>query len=93
MLQWLVCSLIEDLFEFDIVKVDKDEFIFQEDAVMENMSLEDLADELPDHQPRYVILSYEYKHDDGRVSYPLIFFYWSPISRFHKFIFFNHHSG
>ncbi|XP_064403484.1 glia maturation factor beta-like [Halichondria panicea] len=41
-------------------------------------SVDDLVQELPTHLPRYVAYSYCYKHDDGRVSYPLCFFFVSP---------------
>lgn len=37
-------------------------------------------EELPGHQPRYVVLSYKMVHDedDGRVSYPLCFIFITP---------------
>ena len=44
----------------------------------QDISLEDLAEQLPAHQPRYVAYSYCYTHDDGRVSYPLCFIFISP---------------
>ncbi|KAG8709142.1 hypothetical protein FRC09_000843 [Ceratobasidium sp. 395] len=44
----------------------------------DNISMEDLAEELPDASPRYVVLSYERKHDDGRTSFPLIMLNWTP---------------
>ncbi|KAG9099830.1 hypothetical protein FRC07_010472 [Ceratobasidium sp. 392] len=44
----------------------------------DNISMEDLAEELPDASPRYVVLSYERKHDDGRISFPLIMLNWTP---------------
>lgn len=34
--------------------------------------------ELPEHAPRFIILSYEYHHKDGRTSFPLIFINWKP---------------
>ena len=46
---------------------------------MQDISLEDLAAELPAHQPRYIAYSYCYKHDDGRTSYPLCFIFVSPL--------------
>ena len=49
-----------------------------EDEEHEDVSPEELAEELPPLQPRYVVYSYEYKHDDGRVSYPLCFIFISP---------------
>lgn len=40
----------------------------------------DLAEELPETSSRYVLLSYVFQHKDGRVSYPLVFIYWSPVT-------------
>lgn len=44
--------------------------------------MSDLVDEdygvLPDNTPRFVVLSYELRHGDGRVSYPLVVLNWSP---------------
>jgi hypothetical protein len=37
----------------------------------------DLA-ELPENSPRFIILSYELKHRDGRTSFPLILVNWAP---------------
>jgi hypothetical protein len=36
--------------------------------------------ELPENSPRYVLLSYELKHQDGRKSYPLVLVNWAPMS-------------
>ncbi|XP_038073287.1 glia maturation factor beta-like [Patiria miniata] len=55
----------------------KDEVIVLEDE-LEDMSVDELQAELPTSQPRYVVLSYCYKHDDGRTSYPLLFIFLSP---------------
>ncbi len=46
--------------------------------IVQDCSVDDLVQELPTHLPRYVAYSYCYKHDDGRVSYPLCFFFVSP---------------
>ncbi|KAI3644596.1 hypothetical protein MP228_010760 [Amoeboaphelidium protococcarum] len=61
-----------------ILKVDKDDFKVKIEQLLDGCTMEDLAEELPDNQPRFVVYSFEYVHQDGRVSYPLIFFYWSP---------------
>lgn len=61
-----------------VVKINKELFSVEEDKTMDDVTLEDLADELPDTQPRYVILSYKYETTEGRVSYPLVFLYWTP---------------
>ncbi|XP_022090880.1 glia maturation factor gamma-like [Acanthaster planci] len=49
------------------------------DEEFDDISVDELQAELPSAQPRYVYLSYCYKHSDGRVSYPLIFIFISPI--------------
>ena len=36
--------------------------------------------ELPENSPRYVVLSYELKHKDGRISFPLVLINWSPVT-------------
>ncbi|KAJ2785231.1 hypothetical protein H4R18_000682 [Coemansia javaensis] len=48
------------------------------DKELAGTSFEDLADELPEDSPRYVVLSYRHAHSDGHVSYPLVFIYYKP---------------
>jgi Cofilin/tropomyosin-type actin-binding protein len=36
--------------------------------------------ELPENSPRYVVLSYELGHKDGRKSFPLVLVNWAPTS-------------
>ncbi|KAJ3115315.1 hypothetical protein HK098_006999 [Nowakowskiella sp. JEL0407] len=48
------------------------------DEFFEDVSLEELAENLPETTPRFIILSYELKHKDGRVSYPLVGIYYVP---------------
>ena len=36
--------------------------------------------ELPENSPRYVVLSYELHHSDGRKSFPLVLINWAPTS-------------
>ncbi len=38
----------------------------------ENVEMEDLADEVPLSEPRYILYSFKWKRDDGRVQYPLV---------------------
>lgn len=61
-----------------VLSIDRKTLEIVEDEVHDNISLEDLVEELPENTPRFVILSYELKHDDGRVNFPLLFIYWSP---------------
>lgn len=34
--------------------------------------------ELPENTPRYILLSYQLSHKDGRVSFPLVLLFWCP---------------
>ncbi|KAG0202133.1 hypothetical protein BGX28_005275 [Mortierella sp. GBA30] len=61
-----------------ICKIDKNKLLIQEDEELESVTMDDVAEMLPENTPRYVVLSFELKHDDGRVSYPLVFIYYSP---------------
>lgn len=36
--------------------------------------------ELPENSPRYIVLSYELSHSDGRKSFPLVMINWVPRS-------------
>jgi len=57
--------------DFKTLKVELDE-------ELEDCDIEDIVDELPEFQPRYVFLSYAHDHGDGRHSFPLIFVYYCP---------------
>ncbi|AOW30012.1 hypothetical protein MEM_04527 [Candida albicans L26] len=74
-------------FRFQSAKVDKVQAVIytidkksheikQEDEIID--SIEELVEELPDTSPRYVILSYPFKLDDGRLKTPLVMLYWIP---------------
>ncbi|EJD42167.1 maturation factor [Auricularia subglabra TFB-10046 SS5] len=63
-----------------VVKVNKQKLIMEEVEQFADISLEDLAEELPETSPRYVVLSYELKHKDSRVSFPLVLVNWAPSS-------------
>ncbi|CAH0556654.1 unnamed protein product [Brassicogethes aeneus] len=61
-----------------ILKVDRETQKIILDEQLEDISIEDLQEALPGHQPRYIVLSYKQEHNDGRVSYPLCFIYFTP---------------
>ncbi|XP_008580296.1 PREDICTED: glia maturation factor gamma isoform X3 [Galeopterus variegatus] len=61
------------------VKVDKDRQMVVLEEEFQNISPEELKMELPERQPRFVVYSYKYVHEDGRVSYPLCFIFSSPV--------------
>lgn len=44
----------------------------------QDVTLDELQEILPGHQPRYVIYSCRMEHGDGRVSYPMSFIYITP---------------
>ncbi|PSR83099.1 hypothetical protein PHLCEN_2v5903 [Hermanssonia centrifuga] len=63
-----------------IIKINKQKLIMEEVEQFDNITIEDLAEELPENAPRYVVLSYELNHPDGRKSFPLVLVNWSPSS-------------
>ncbi|XP_015352361.2 glia maturation factor gamma [Marmota marmota marmota] len=62
-----------------IMKVDKDRQMVVLEEEFQNISPDELKLELPERQPRFVVYSYKYVHEDGRVSYPLCFIFSSPV--------------
>ncbi|KAF7796700.1 hypothetical protein EIP86_007883 [Pleurotus ostreatoroseus] len=63
-----------------VVKINKQKLVMEEVEQFDNISIEDLGEELPENSPRYVVLSYELNHSDGRKSFPLVLLNWSPSS-------------
>ncbi|KAN0133743.1 glia maturation factor beta [Lactarius tabidus] len=61
-----------------VVKINKQKLIMEEVERFDDISIEDLAQELPEASPRYVVLSYILEHEDGRISYPLVLINWAP---------------
>ncbi|ELP90563.1 Glia maturation factor beta, putative [Entamoeba invadens IP1] len=48
------------------------------EAEFDKKPLEELQEELPEVEPRFVVYSYKYPRSDGRVTYPLVLIYYSP---------------
>ncbi|KDN49322.1 hypothetical protein RSAG8_02024, partial [Rhizoctonia solani AG-8 WAC10335] len=61
-----------------VVKINKQALKMEEVEQFDSISIEELAEELPEASPRYIVLSYELKHDDGRTSFPLVLINWTP---------------
>ncbi|TFK36323.1 hypothetical protein BDQ12DRAFT_667754 [Crucibulum laeve] len=61
-----------------VIKINKQKLIMEEVEQFDNISIEELAEELPENSPRYVVLSHELKHNDGRTSFPLVLLNWAP---------------
>ncbi|XP_054758479.2 glia maturation factor beta-like isoform X2 [Lytechinus pictus] len=60
------------------MKIDKSKLLVVLDDEYEDMTPDELRAELPEHQPRYVLYSYCYHHDDGRISYPQVYVHIHP---------------
>ncbi|KAJ7097760.1 hypothetical protein B0H15DRAFT_945355 [Mycena belliarum] len=63
-----------------VIKINKAKLIMEEVEQFDNISIEELAEELPENSPRYVMLSYQLNHQDGRTSFPLVLINWAPTS-------------
>ncbi|RDX56509.1 glia maturation factor beta [Polyporus arcularius HHB13444] len=63
-----------------VIKINKQKLVMEEVEQYDDISIEDLAEELPENSPRYVVLSYELNHSDGRKSFPLVLVNWAPTS-------------
>ncbi|XP_029923589.1 glia maturation factor gamma [Myripristis murdjan] len=62
-----------------VMKIDMERHLIILEEEYEDISLDELRDELPERQPRFIVYSYKYVHADGRVSYPLCFIFSSPM--------------
>ncbi|KAH6607605.1 glia maturation factor beta [Trichoderma cornu-damae] len=54
--------------------------IRQDDEKTTYTSLDEIADDLPDHAPRFILLSYPLTLPDGRLSVPYVLLYYLPIT-------------
>ncbi|ORY58107.1 GMF family protein [Pseudomassariella vexata] len=54
--------------------------IKQDDDKTVYKSLDEISDDLPDHSPRFVLLSYPLTLPDGRLSVPYVCLYYLPIT-------------
>jgi len=62
-----------------ILKMNREQGEIVEDQHLHDCDLEEIRDSLPSHQPRYLIYTFSHKHKDGRLVYPLVFIFYSPI--------------
>ena len=62
-----------------VMKIDVAKRLLVVDEVLDELeTIEELRDELPEHQPRFAVYSFKLAHDDGRVSYPMILIFSTP---------------
>ncbi|XP_067318298.1 glia maturation factor gamma [Anolis sagrei] len=62
-----------------VMKIDKERQLVVLEEEFKDISPDELRNELPERQPRFVAYSYKYIHEDGRISYPLCFIFCSPV--------------
>eukprot|EP01121_Diplochlamys_sp_Union-15-3_P022579 TRINITY_DN966_c0_g1_i1.p1 TRINITY_DN966_c0_g1~~TRINITY_DN966_c0_g1_i1.p1 ORF type:complete len:149 (+),score=20.37 TRINITY_DN966_c0_g1_i1:70-516(+) len=61
-----------------IMKIDKEKLIVEIEKVIEDVTLDDVQDELPESAPRFIAYCLEFTASDGRKSYPLVFIFYCP---------------
>ncbi|XP_055295883.1 glia maturation factor gamma [Sitodiplosis mosellana] len=61
-----------------ILKVDREKQLVCVDELLDEISVDELQEQLPGHQPRYIVYSYKMVHDDKRISYPMCFIFYTP---------------
>ncbi|PVU90708.1 hypothetical protein BB561_004758 [Smittium simulii] len=59
-------------------KISPKELLVVPDSELQNCSLEDIADELPDASPRFITMTFKWTTGEGRTIYPLLFIYYCP---------------
>ncbi len=55
-----------------ILKIDAEKLLVLVDEYLQDIDIGDISEALPDSVPRFVIVSTEFQHKDGRISYPLV---------------------
>uniref|UniRef100_D3TRZ1 Putative glia maturation factor beta n=1 Tax=Glossina morsitans morsitans TaxID=37546 RepID=D3TRZ1_GLOMM len=61
-----------------ILKINREKQLLVLDELLDDISVRELHESLPGHQPRYVIYTYKMIHDDSRISYPMCFIFYTP---------------
>eukprot|EP01062_Namystynia_karyoxenos_P058522 TRINITY_DN50051_c0_g1_i1.p1 TRINITY_DN50051_c0_g1~~TRINITY_DN50051_c0_g1_i1.p1 ORF type:complete len:276 (+),score=107.17 TRINITY_DN50051_c0_g1_i1:83-829(+) len=61
-----------------LLGIDKEGLTVVLDQVIEDAKIEDIQEEMPDIEPRYIFYSYTKTMPDGRVKTPLVFIFYSP---------------
>lgn len=54
-----------------LLKIDPKELLIVAEEYMDDTKLSDIAEALPESSPRFIVISFQLNHKDGRVSYPL----------------------
>ncbi|VDN14487.1 unnamed protein product [Dibothriocephalus latus] len=72
-----------------ICKINTQSMAVEVEKEINDVSIDDLPEELAPSEPRYVLLSYVLSHDDSRVSNPYCLLFVSPRSKFTVYCFFT----
>jgi hypothetical protein len=71
--------IMEEVEQFDKISIEDLAEGVSITASSDSLALNtDARPELPENAPRFIILSYEYDHKDGRKSFPLVLVNWAP---------------
>ncbi|XP_053330156.1 glia maturation factor gamma [Spea bombifrons] len=62
-----------------LLKIDRERQLVELEEEFQDISPDDLQNELPEPLRRFLVYSYKYEHEDGRVSYPLCLIFSSPV--------------
>lgn len=73
-------AILSSIFFFlqSLVKVDREKQLVCVDELLDEITVDDLQEQLPGHQPRYIVYSYKMVHADNRISYPMCFIFYTP---------------
>uniref|UniRef100_A0A914W149 ADF-H domain-containing protein n=1 Tax=Plectus sambesii TaxID=2011161 RepID=A0A914W149_9BILA len=61
-----------------ILKIQRDPQTLLIEEELESCDIDELRESLPAQQPRFALVSYMMKHEDGRVSFPMCLIFYSP---------------
>ncbi|KAL7712551.1 Glia maturation factor beta [Entamoeba marina] len=61
-----------------VLLIDKETNSIEVEEEYEKTPLEELQEDLPSMEPRFIVYSYRHQIEEGRVTYPLVLIYYSP---------------
>ncbi|KAF8350479.1 hypothetical protein F5887DRAFT_1069493 [Amanita rubescens] len=61
-----------------VVKINRNRLVMELEEKHDDTTIEDLAKELPENAPRFILLSRPVSYADGRKSYPIVLLNWVP---------------
>lgn len=61
-----------------VLKINVKKLLVELDEVKEDINFEEVAEDLPEAVPQYLIFSFKMQHAHDRVSFPLVFLFYCP---------------